>query len=74
MAYVITVMVIDRNTGKGLSGYSVKLYNGSTVKTNSDGKANLTADSAEVDVYVNGSSVYSGYASNAPRPIIYETG
>lgn len=72
MAHVITVMVIDRNTGKGLSGHTVNLYNGSRVKTGSDGKANLTTDSIEIDVYVNGTSVYSGYASKAPRPIIYE--
>ena len=74
MAYAIQVMVIERKTGKGLSGQRVKLYGGSEITTNSSGIANLVANASSIVVYVNGFQVYSGSASGAPRPIIYNKG
>ncbi|MDC9728528.1 MAG: hypothetical protein PSN04_04260 [Methyloprofundus sp.] len=72
MSYVVKVMVVDKKTGKGLSGHRVKNYGGSEVKTDSSGMATVTSNSSKITVYVNGSEVYSGSASSAPKPIIYE--
>jgi len=69
-SYVVTVMVADKKTGKGLSGHKVKLYGSDAVKTDKSGKVTLISESSEIDVYVDGFKVYSGYASKAPRPIV----
>lgn len=69
---VVTVMVIGRNTRKGISNQLVKLYGANEVRTDSNGKAVFVTDKTEIDIYVNGSSVYSGYTSKADNPIIYE--
>jgi hypothetical protein len=72
MSYAIEVMVVDKKTRKGLSGHRVKLYGGNEEKTNSCGMATLISRSSSITVYVNGFQVYSGAASSAPNPIIYE--
>jgi len=72
MAYVIKVMVVDKKTQKGLSGYKVKRYGGSEATTDSKGMATVITEDSSVTVYVNGVQVYNGYASSAPKPIIYE--
>lgn len=74
MAYAIKVMVIDKNTRKGVSGQKVKLYGGKEVKTDSSGIATVVATSSSVTVYVNGTTAYDGSASSAPNPILYEKG
>ncbi|QOR61219.1 hypothetical protein ACM66Z_07100 [Sulfurovum sp. ST-21] len=74
MAYAVQVMVVDRRTGKGLSGQRVKAYGGPEVKTNSSGLATVIVSSSAVDVYVNGMRAYNGSVSAAPKPIIYERG
>ena len=74
MAYVIKVMVVDKKTGKGLSGHRTKLYGGTEIKTDSKGMATLIAEKSSITVYVNGFQVYNGNASSAPKPIIYEKG
>ncbi len=74
MAYVIKVMVVDRKTGRGLSGEKVKTYGGAETKTDSSGHATVVANSSSVEVYVNGSRAYSGSSISAPKPIIYEKG
>jgi hypothetical protein len=71
MAQLIQVFVCNKN-GESLSGQKVKLYGGSEVLTGKDGYANLTATGSECTVYVNGVTVYDGYASKAPNPIIYK--
>lgn len=72
MAYAIQVMVVNKSTRKGLSGHTVKLYGSDPVKTDNSGMATLITNSSSVEVYVNGTTVYAGYASSAPNPIIYE--
>lgn len=74
MAYAINVMVIDKKTNRGLSGQRVKLYGGTEMKTKSNGMTTLISESSSVTVYVNGFQVYSGGASSASNPIIYEKG
>lgn len=75
MAYAIQVMVINRATGKGLSGEKVKVYGGPEVKTNSSGQATLIANSSDIEVYVNGILAYKGSASNAAQQtIVYKKG
>ncbi|MCX7258645.1 MAG: hypothetical protein NTZ64_18550 [Polaromonas sp.] len=69
MSRTITVKVVDKD-GYGLSGYSVKTYGGSVVKTNSDGKANLDCDSSEVTIYVDGVQKYKGYTSKCDNPLV----
>ena len=71
MGYLIKVFVCDKSNGKGLSGQRVKAYGSSEVKTDSSGYASLLVDGSTT-VYVNGFQVYSGYASSAPSPIVYE--
>ncbi len=72
MAYAVTVMVVDRRSRKGLSGHRVKCYGGRETKTDSSGMATVISESSNITVYVNGFEVYSGSASRAPNPIIYE--
>lgn len=72
--YLVKVMVVDKKTGKGLKGYKVKEYNGSEQETDDSGIANLVCKYSEVFVTVEGSKVYEGYASKAPRPIVVEKG
>ena len=72
MSYAVQVMVVDKKSRKGLSGHRVKAYGGDEVKTNSAGMATVISKSSSIIVYVNGSQVYSGSASSAPNPIIYE--
>ncbi len=71
MSYLIKVFVCDKNTGKGQSGQRVKLYSGPEVKTDTNGYASLSGEGS-ITVYVNGFQVYSGSASSAPKPIVYE--
>lgn len=72
MAYVIKVLVVSKNSRKSLSDETVKLYGGGETKTDSSGMATLIANNSTVSVYVNGRTVYDGYASSAPDPIIFE--
>ncbi len=72
--YLIKVMVVDKNTRKGVSGYVVKEYQGAEVKTDNNGIANLVCTTPSVFITVNGAKVYEGYAYNAPATIVYEVG
>lgn len=67
--YVIDVLVVNKD-GKGVSGHQVKRYGGVAVKTNSQGKATVIADASSVTIYVDGSQVYDGSSSKAPKPIV----
>jgi hypothetical protein len=72
MSYAVRVMVVDKKSRKGLSGHRVKSYGGGEVKTDSSGMATVVSNSSTITVYVNGFQVYSGSASSAPNPIVYE--
>jgi len=72
MSHAISVMVVNKTTGKGKSGHNVKLYGGAIVKTDNKGMATLVTDTSNINIYVDGTEVYSGSASGAPRPIICE--
>ena len=70
--YVVKVLVVDKKSGKGLAGHSVKHYGGDIIKTDSKGMAAIVTNSSSVTIYVNGVQAYNGSVSNAPKPIIYE--
>lgn len=74
MSYAINVMVIDRKTRKGKSGYRVKASGGAEVKTDASGMATVITSQSSTSIYVDGTTVYSGYASKAPNPILCEKG
>ncbi len=69
-SYIIEVIVVDKETNKGLSGHKVKEYNGNAVETNNKGKATIVADTSWVYISLDGSKIYEGYASDAAKPII----
>lgn len=72
MAYAIKVMVVDKKTRKGRSGFKVKCYGGSPVVTDKDGRATVICNQSNTEIYVDGFAVYKGSVSNAPNPIVVE--
>lgn len=70
----ITIVVIDKK-GNPVSGVNVKKYGDKdATRTNKEGKALIEADSSSVTIYVKGFTVYDGYTSKCPNPLIYTTG
>jgi hypothetical protein len=70
MAYAAEVMVVDKKSGKGKPGYKVNSYGKEAVKTDAKGMATVISSSSSITVYVEGSEIYNGSASKAPKPII----
>src|SRR5262245_10965322 len=72
--YYVTVAVIRKGTNEGMSGVKVKMYGQEPVKTGGDGKATVSSSNVFDSIYVEGTTVYDGDLSCAPKPIIYEKG
>jgi len=70
---LIEVYVFRKSDGKSVLGANVVLGgNRGSKKTDKDGKAvfMLPSNVSTIDIYVNGTTQYSGYISNLPQPFI----
>jgi len=65
MARLVRVFVRDRS-GRGIPGERVKVYGGPELKTDREGVAEFLVNASKVAVYVNGSTVYDGWAAGLP--------
>ena len=74
MSYAIQVMVVNRKSNRGISGQRVKAYGGAETKTDISGMATVIVNSSTATIYVNGTQVYNGSVSSAPKPVLYYKG
>lgn len=68
----IKVVVISKSDRTAKKGCKVKLYGGDTVLTDEKGAAVFLTDKSEISIYVDGSTVYSGYAASIKGDLLVE--
>lgn len=70
-SYHISILVVDKNNGKGKSGVKVTTNKSDNIKTDSSGYAHLEV-SGSVAIFVDGQTIYDGFASACPTMIRVE--